>query len=220
MKLNRLAAALLAVLLCTSNLAAEQYDARPAEEAESLSAPSPDSSHATAPKEEDTRVSLPYTPYPAGLSWVLTPQAFRVPIPNRIYYPPHTYVRRCPYYPRGYYWGANWRFNVVGRGNLLFFGPFRYNPYLTAAKASHHRDLRGQKRYAPPPGPVGQAMLLGSSGPSAPVALPPTRALFASDESGASSQTATVRLAPERGPARTASSRRGSSSFATERRSE
>lgn len=213
MKLDRLAAVSFAVFLCAGSLMAEQYDASPADEAESLTAPSPDDSAATAPKDEDTRISLPYTPYPAGLSWVLTPQAFRVPIPNRIYYPPSTYVRRCPYYPRGYYWGANWRFNVIGRGNLLFFGPYRYNPYLTAAKASHHKNLRGQRRYAPPPGPVGQAMLLGSSGPSAPVALPPTRATAsASDQNEASPQTATVRLAPERRTARTASNRRTSKS--------
>lgn len=210
----------IAIALCVNTLGAEQYDP-PVEEAENLDTPAPDQSpKAMSTTETDAKVSLPYTPYPAGLSWVLTPQSFRVPIPDRIYYPPHTYVRRCPYYPRGYYWGANWRFNVIGRGNLLFFGPFRFNPYLTAAKAEHHKKTHGQKRYAPPPGPVGQAMLLGSSGPSAPVALPPTpapdRGVGANVDSGYQTQAdalphgATVRLAAPRATARTASTRRSS----------
>lgn len=214
MKSDRLAAVSLAILLCTGVRAAEQYAENPADEAESLTTPSPDKAAATPPtNDQATRASLPYTPYPAGLSWLLTPQSFRVPIPDRIYYPPHTYVRRCPYYPRGYYWGANWRFNVIGRGNLLFCGTFRYNPYLTAAKASHHPELRKQRRYAPPAGPIGQAMLLGSAGPSAPVALPPTRATGSMSSKNASAdRSATVRLAPERRPARTASTRRTSKS--------
>jgi hypothetical protein len=212
MNIFRLIAPVLAVCLSASIVAAEQYDAAPDNEEESLATPAPDNASAQAPNvQNEEKVSLPFTPYPAGLSWVLTPQAFRVPIPNRIYYPPHTYVRRCPYYPRGYYWGANWRFNVVGQGNLLFFGPFRFNPYLTAAKAQRSDKYHGQKRYAPPPGPVGQAMLLGSSGPSAPVALPPTSA---GEKRDLAPQVATVHMAPLRRPARAASSRRVSKASA------
>ena len=195
-------------LLAVQNLAASQYESPPAgddEEDEAVVVPSPDQPEA---KPRTETAGLPYTPYPAGLSWVLTPQPFRVPIPNRIYYPPQHYVRRCPYYPRGYYWGANWRFNVVGRGNLLFFGPYRYNPYLTAAKAQHHPELRGQRRYAPPPGPQGQAVLLGSA-PVQPMPLPPTLAKDDSDGSGKTeAQVATVRQAPDKRPVQPASSRR------------
>lgn len=230
MNLKPFATAGLAFVLCANIVAAEQYDAPPEEEAENLGTPMPDQSPQTLPAataaasaEGEHKVSLPYTPYPAGLSWVLTPQPFYVQIRHSgLYYPPHTYVRRCPYYPRGYYWGANWRFNVIGRGNLLFLGAHRFNPYLTAAKAEHHRKTRGHKRYAPPPGPIGQAELLGSSGPGAPVALPPTSSpghgLGASTDSGyqakaaSAAQGATVRLVSPRASARTASARQRSKS--------
>lgn len=195
--------------LAAQAVAAEQYESvSPAPgTADTPAAPEASTDGTASPRKVD--VSLPYTPYPAGLSWVLTPQSFRVPIPDRIYYPPAHYVRRCPYYPRGYYWGANWRFNVIGRGNLLFMGTFRYNPYLTAAKASHDPKLRGQRRYAPPAGPVGQAMLLGSSGPQG-LPLPPTLADDAQPEAGRKieAQVATVRRAPEKRPAHKATSRR------------
>src|SRR5487761_1098755 len=107
---------LFALLLGSRDLAARQYERLPASDEgadETVVAPPGDADTEAKPARSATVTeSLPYTPYPAGLSWVLTPQAFRVPIPNRIYYPPQHYVRRCPYYPRGYYWGANWRFNV------------------------------------------------------------------------------------------------------------
>lgn len=207
---------LFGVLCCADGAEAKQYDMEstdrpPAEAEESLATPSPDgASSSTTNSTANSRASLPYTPYPAGLPWVMTPQPFRVPIPDRIYYPPHTYVRRCPYYPRGYYWGANWRFNVIGRGNLLFFGTYRYNPYLTSAIASHDPELRNQRRYAPPPGPAGQAMLLGAAGPAAPVPLPP----IAGEEFGATGKphdrplVATVRKAPDKRPDVAKSSRR------------
>lgn len=227
MNLKPFVATGLAFLFCATAVVAEQYESSPEADAESLDAPMPDqsdeasadSARTSSSSEAEHKASLPYTPYPAGLSWVLTPQPFYVQIRHSgLYYPPHTYVRRCPYYPRGYYWGANWRFNVIGRGNLLFLGAHRFNPYLTAAKAEHHKKTRGQKRYAPPPGPIGQAELLGSSGPSAPVALPPTSApgkeVEWSDASGyqakagRSSPKATVRLATPHASARTASARR------------
>lgn len=202
--------------LCFTVILSVASQAAATEQYESVS-PAPGTAENPAPPEamadetpspRTVTESLPYTPYPAGLSWVLTPQPFRVPITNRIYYPPSHYVRRCPYYPRGYYWGANWRFNVVGCDNLLLFGTYRFNPYLTAAKASHDPKLRGQKRYAPPPGPVGQAMLLGSSGPPA-VHLPPTDANGQAESSHKiEAQVATVRLAPDKRSAEKATSRR------------
>ncbi|HVA46537.1 MAG TPA: hypothetical protein VNH11_09195 [Pirellulales bacterium] len=210
MKLSALCCAVL-VTMALRTSAAEQYEPQTADEISNETVAAPSADAATAPSGTPAKVteSAPYTPYPAGLSWVLTPQSFRVRWMDRFYYPPSTYVRRCPYYPRGYYWGANWRFNVVGRGNLLFFGPFRYNPYLTAAKASHHPELRGQRRYAPPPEPVGQAMLLGSAGPQAP-ALPPTLAENEKPETSqkVEAQVATVRRAPERHLAQQTTSRR------------
>ncbi|HEV3342346.1 MAG TPA: hypothetical protein VG125_18395 [Pirellulales bacterium] len=172
---------LVAVLACllsaAQNVSAKQYQQEsPASDDQENVAPSPESSPDAGTNAGGPRVvteSAPYTPYPAGLSWRPTPQAVRVPIPDRIYYPPAHYVRHCPYFPRGYYWGANWRFNVIGCDNLLFCGSYRYNPYLTAAKARHDPKLRGQRRYAMPPGPEGQARLLGAS-PTPPPALPPT----------------------------------------------
>lgn len=142
------------------------FDPPPIEQAEAVAAPAgvPTGSTDTT-NTGATKVSLPYTPYPAGLSWMPTPQPFRVPIPDRIYYPPHTYVKRCPYYPRGYYWGANWNRRMLGGENLLFGSRYRYNPYWTAAKASHRPKLRGLPYFAPPPGPEGQAQLLGVSAP-------------------------------------------------------
>jgi hypothetical protein len=211
MKHSLIIAILLGASATTQNATARQYqqDSQSADD-ENLDAVAPDSSSdASGTQPRTVTEGLPYSPYPAGLSWVLTPQSFRVPIPNRIYYPPQHYVRRCPYYPRGYYWGANWRFNVVGCGNLLFMGPYRYNPYLTAAKAQHDPKLRGQRRYAMPPGPVGQAMLLGSSGPAA-TALPPTVAADTerADAAETETQVAVVRKAEERKPAQPVSSRR------------
>jgi hypothetical protein len=212
MKQALLMAIFLGMSFVTQCASAQQYPEempRPPGDEGNIDTAPPDSSPDSAASQPKTITeSLPYSPYPAGLSWVLTPQAFRVPIPNRIYYPPATYVRRCPYYPRGYYWGANWRFNVVGRGNLLFMGPYRYNPYLTAAKAQHDPKLRGQRRYAPPPGPVGQAMLLGSAGPSG-NALPPTVAKNdGPDHDETEAQVAAVQKAPERNSVHPASSRR------------
>lgn len=138
----------------------------PIEEAEAVATPAGESDEMSSGYGvTTTRVSKPYTPYPAGLSWMPTPQPFRVPIVDRIYYPPHTYVKRCPYDPRGYYWGANWNRRMLGGENLLFGSRFRYNPYWTAAKASHRPKLRGLPYFAPPPGPEGQAMLLGVSAP-------------------------------------------------------
>lgn len=142
----------------------------PIEEAEAVATPAAEQAESSEMSSgygvTNTSLSKPYTPYPAGLSWMPTPQPFRVPIPDRIlYYPPHTYVRRCPYYPRGYYWGANWYRRMLGGENLLFGGKFRYNPYWTSAKASHRPKLRGMPYFAPPPGPEGQAMLLGVSAP-------------------------------------------------------
>jgi hypothetical protein len=207
---------LVAVLACllpaAQNVSARQYsEESPAyDERENVALPSPEAEEA-APGENASRPrtvteSLPYTPYPAGLAWVLTPQSFRVPIPDRIYYPPAHYVRHCPYYPRGYYWGANWRFNVIGRGNLLFAGTYRFNPYLTTAKAQHDPKLRGQRRYAMPAGPEGQAMLLGAS-PAPPPALPPTLAKKTNPD-GDDSRLAVAGDARDKGTTRPTSSRR------------
>jgi hypothetical protein len=140
----------------------------------------------------------------------MTPQAFRVPIPDRIYYPPQHYVRHCPYYPRGYYWGANWRFNVIGRCNLLFCGTYRYNPYLTAHKAQHDPKLRGQRRYAMPPGPEGQAMLLLGGSSSPPPVLPPSLAkeTKSKDAGDTDEQVAEADDAREKPATQPASSRR------------
>ena len=91
---------------------------------------------------------IPYTPYPAGLSYLLAPQPFRVPYPNRIYYPPAHYVRLCPYYSRGVYWGADWNKRLLGCNPWLIHGDKRFNPYLTQAKIQHHT---GQARHSAPP---------------------------------------------------------------------
>lgn len=234
MNFTSFAAAGLAFVLSANIVGAEQYDAPLDADTESLDAPMPDQApESSAPASSTTgaehKASLPYTPYPAGLAWVMTPQSFYAPFRHTgLYYPPHTYVRRCPYYPRGYYWGANWRFNVIGRGNLLLLGTRRFNPYLTTAKSEHHRHTRGQKRYAPPPGPIGQAELLGSSGPGAPVALPPTAApedVGGDADSGyhakaaAPARSATVRLAAPRTSAQTASTRQRSKSAASRTKS-
>jgi hypothetical protein len=80
---------------------------------------------------------LPASPYPAGLSYMMTPQPFRVPIPDRFYYPHPHYVRRCPYYPKGFYWGANWNRRYLPPNNL-HRGAFRFNPYLSNRKAHKH----------------------------------------------------------------------------------
>jgi hypothetical protein len=134
--------------------------------AEEMTAPTGPQTENPGEQTAMSRVSMPFTPYPAGLSWTMTPQPFRVPIPDRFYYPPCSYVRRCPYYPRGYYWGANWNRHVIGPGNLLHCQLFRFNPYWTAAKAKHKPKLRGSQRYIAPPGPEGQAMALGAGTPS------------------------------------------------------
>jgi hypothetical protein len=81
---------------------------------------------------------IPSAPYPAGLSYMMTPQPFRVPYPDRIYYPPAHYVRQCPYYPKGFYWGADWNKHLLGRNPWLIHGSKRFNPYLTEAKIRHH----------------------------------------------------------------------------------
>ena len=80
---------------------------------------------------------LPASPYIAGLSYMMTPQPFRVPIPDRFYYPCPHFVRRCPYYPKGVYWGANWNRRFLPPNNL-FHGDFRFNPYLSRRKAQKH----------------------------------------------------------------------------------
>ncbi len=85
---------------------------------------------------------IPASPYPAGLSYVMTPQPFRVPYPDRIYYPPKHYVHLCPYYPRGVYWGADWNKRLLGCNPWLIHGDKRFNPYLTAAKIRHHSGGR------------------------------------------------------------------------------
>jgi hypothetical protein len=81
---------------------------------------------------------IPSAPYPAGLSYMMTPQPFRVPYPNRIYYPPAHYVRQCPYFPKGFYWGADWNKHLLGCNPWLVHGDKRFNPYLTEAKIRHH----------------------------------------------------------------------------------
>jgi len=80
---------------------------------------------------------LPASPYIAGLSYMKTPQPFRVPYPNRFYYPCPHFVRLCPYYPKGLYWGANWN-RVYLPPNNLVHGAFRFNPYLSSLKAQKH----------------------------------------------------------------------------------
>jgi hypothetical protein len=88
---------------------------------------------------------LPASPYIAGLSYMKTPQPFRVPYPNRFYYPCPHFVRRCPYYPKGYYWGAHWN-RVLLPPNNLVHGAFRFNPYLSRLNAQkqatygHHHN--------------------------------------------------------------------------------
>lgn len=85
---------------------------------------------------------IPSSPYPAGLSYMMAPQPFRVPLPDRIYYPPKHYVHLCPYYPCGVYWGADWNKRILGRNPWLIHGDKRFNPYLTAAKIRHHFGIR------------------------------------------------------------------------------
>jgi hypothetical protein len=175
MKRPFLVALLACLLFAAQNVSAGQYPETAPEEKENVTPPSPEpSTDASAARPRVVTESLPYTPYPAGLPWVITPQSFRVRWINGLYYPPQTYVRRCPYYPRGYYWGADWQSKVIGPGNLLIGR--RYNPYLTAVKAQRDPKLCGQRRYAMPPGPEGQARLLLGASPSAPPALPPTMA--------------------------------------------
>jgi hypothetical protein len=88
---------------------------------------------------------IPYSPYPAGLVYTMAPQPFRVPYPNRIYYPPSRYVRQCPYYPKGFYWGADWNHRLLACNPWLIHGDKRFNPYLTQAKREHYsgKQTRG-----------------------------------------------------------------------------
>lgn len=81
---------------------------------------------------------IPASPYPAGLSYMMTPQPFRVPYLNRVYYPPRHYVHLCPYYPTGTYLGADWYKRLLGHNPWLIHGCKRFNPYLTAAKQRHY----------------------------------------------------------------------------------
>ncbi|HUY34360.1 MAG TPA: hypothetical protein VMV69_16560 [Pirellulales bacterium] len=81
--------------------------------------------------------NVPSSPYIAGLSYMMTPQPFRVPIPDRFYYPCPHFVRRCPYYPKGFYWGADWNRRFLPPNNLIH-GNFRFNPYLSNHKAQKH----------------------------------------------------------------------------------
>ncbi len=97
---------------------------------------------------------IPNSPYPAGLSYMMTPQAFRVPYPDRIYYPPRHYVHLCPYYPSGAYLGADWYKRLLGHNPWLIHGCKRFNPYLTAAKQRHyakrHADAQAPMHGAAP----------------------------------------------------------------------
>ncbi|HVX60861.1 MAG TPA: hypothetical protein VHC19_09670 [Pirellulales bacterium] len=113
-------------------------------EAESLPAETLRQSTETAPSEDPLQSEqmlrgsgIPSSPYPAGLSYMMTPQPFRVPYPDRIYYPPRHYVHLCPYYPSGAYLGADWYKRLLGHNPWLIHGCKRFNPYLTAAKQRH-----------------------------------------------------------------------------------
>ena len=97
---------------------------------------------------------IPSSPYPAGLAYTMTPQPFRVPFPDRIYYPPAHYVRLCPYFPKGVYWGADWNQRLLGRNPWLIHGNKRFNPYLTQAKIQHHAGKTRRSAPAPHFGPV------------------------------------------------------------------
>ena len=128
----------------------------PPEAGEAIEAPqaeAPNINAAGMEMSESSRMlqgsGIPYSPYPAGLSYTLTPQPFRVPYPNRIYYPIPHYVRHCPYYPKGFYWGADWNRRLLGCNPWLIHGDKRFNPYLTQAKIQHHNGT--PHRSAPPP---------------------------------------------------------------------
>lgn len=128
----------------------------PPEAGEAIEAPqgdAPSGGGAGMEMDESARMlqgsGIPYSPYPAGLSYTLTPQPFRVPYLNRIYYPIPHYVRQCPYYPKGFYWGADWNRRLLGCNPWLIHGDKRFNPYLTQAKIQHHNG--GSHRSAPPP---------------------------------------------------------------------
>jgi hypothetical protein len=94
---------------------------------------------------------IPSSPYPAGLSYMMTPQPFRVPYPNRFSYPPAHYVRQCPYYAKGVYWGADWNKRLLGCNPWLVHGDQRFNPYLTEAKIRHHSSAAGSASHSSAP---------------------------------------------------------------------
>lgn len=118
-----------------------QYEpAAPPPAAEEVEAPRSQRSAEDVLQTEDVLQGsgIPSAPYPAGLSYMMSPQPFRVPYPNRIYYPPAHYVRQCPYFPKGFYWGADWNKHLLGCNPWLIHGDKRFNPYLTEAKIRHH----------------------------------------------------------------------------------
>lgn len=127
--------------------------------------PAPGTGESDDPLKSETLLrgsGIPSSPYPAGLSYMMTPQPFRVPYPDRIYYPPRHYVHQCPYYPSGVYWGADWYKRILGHNPWLIHGCKRFNPYLTEAKIRHHTGRRAAPAGAP--GCYG-AMPAGAPGP-------------------------------------------------------
>jgi hypothetical protein len=140
MKVLRISLALALTAACGYQAYGQEAPAAPSPAAEEVMAPpSQRSGDDVLQNEDPLRGSgIPSAPYPAGLSYMMTPQPFRVPYPNRIYYPPAHYVRQCPYYPKGFYWGADWNKHLLGRNPWLIHGSKRFNPYLTEAKIRHH----------------------------------------------------------------------------------
>jgi hypothetical protein len=145
MRFLRFAAAALVALGVRGANGQDQTLFPPPEAGEAIEAPQGDAPSGDAARmemDESSRMlqgsGIPYSPYPAGLSYTLTPQPFRVPYPNRIYYPIPHYVRHCPYYPKGFYWGADWNRRLLGCNPWLIHGDKRFNPYLTQAKIQHH----------------------------------------------------------------------------------
>lgn len=129
----------------------------PPEAGEAIEAPrgdAPSGDVASMEMDESSRMlqgsGIPYSPYPAGLAYTMAPQPFRVPYPNRIYYPVSRYVRQCPYYPKGFYWGADWNHRLLGCNPWLIHGDKRFNPYLTQAKIQH-RNGTPHRSAAPAP---------------------------------------------------------------------
>ena len=146
MRFLRFAAAALVAIGVRGARGQDQTLFPPPEAGEAIEAPQAEAASSNAASMEMSESSrmlqgsgIPYSPYPAGLPYTLTPQPFRVPYPNRIYYPIPHYVRQCPYYPKGFYWGADWNRRLLGCNPWLIHGDKRFNPYLTQAKIQHHR---------------------------------------------------------------------------------